>query len=253
METRNIDLTKLNSATKYPSILTLHALGEKGRLKDELNVEPTEDMVVTEKIDGTNTRIIFTPDDLYLIGSREHLLHAKSDLIHNPALGIVDSVREIADRIDRNLERQKDAFTIVYLETYGGKTTPAARNYTSDQSFGHRVFDIAIVESGVLPMSTSEIASWRERGSQHFAHESDLQEFSCSYDLELTKRLEAPMLPTGHEEVLSWLEGVIPRTWAALDPSADAVPEGVVVRSSDRKRIAKVRYSDYKRTLKSGR
>ena len=253
MNTRSLDLDRLNSLTKYPSILTLHMLGDEGKLKDELNFEPSADVLVTEKIDGTNTRIIFTPDNMYLVGSREHLLHASGDLIHNPALGIVDSVRSIAERIHQNLERQRGVITVVFLETYGGKTTPAARNYTSDQSFGHRVFDVAMIDCGCLSMEPSEISSWREQGSQPYLEESELQAFVKTHALELTKRLQAPLLPTGHEEVLSWLEEVIPETCAALDPSAGKTPEGVVVRTPDRSRIAKVRFADYRRTLKSKR
>jgi len=35
-----------------------------------------------------------------------------------------------------------------------------------------------------------------------------------------------------------------------LDEDANGVPEGIVVRSSDRSRIAKIRREDYERTLK---
>ena len=82
MDSRKINLQRLNSATKYPSILTLHKLGEKGRLTADLNLVPEADLVVTEKVDGTNTRIVFMPDGVYMIGSREHLLHAKGCLLY---------------------------------------------------------------------------------------------------------------------------------------------------------------------------
>ena len=35
---RQIDLGKLNSMTKYPSILTYHALGDKGVLQDAVQI-----------------------------------------------------------------------------------------------------------------------------------------------------------------------------------------------------------------------
>jgi len=75
---RNADLRKLNSLTRYPSIPTDHVMGEKGRLTDELSEDFSgEPVYATEKVDGTNSRIVFTPDGSYLIGSREEFLHAK--------------------------------------------------------------------------------------------------------------------------------------------------------------------------------
>jgi len=75
-------------------------------------------------------------------------------------------------------------------------------------------------------------------------------DFARSKELEMTKRISAPPLPTDHADVLSWLETVIPATFAALDDKAKMGAEGVVVRSMDRKTISKIRFSDYRRTLK---
>ncbi|WP_197999772.1 RNA ligase family protein [Gimesia chilikensis] len=129
--TRELDLTKLNSATKYPSIPTYHALGERGALLAETVDFNGEPLIATEKVDGTNSRIILMPNGCYLIGSREELLHARGDLIHNPALGIVETLKPTADRIVETVSTPADVITVVYLETYGGKTTAAAKQYTS--------------------------------------------------------------------------------------------------------------------------
>lgn len=56
-------------------------------------------VTLTEKVDGTNSRIIVLPDGSYLIGSREELLYARGDLIGNPALGIVDALRDVAENL----------------------------------------------------------------------------------------------------------------------------------------------------------
>src|SRR4051794_37648825 len=90
-----INLAKLNSLTKYPSIPTYHAMGEKGRLSESVLVRFEGDCIATEKIDGTNARLICTPEGV-VAGSREDLLWATGDLIHNPAMGIVAAVREQA-------------------------------------------------------------------------------------------------------------------------------------------------------------
>jgi hypothetical protein len=59
------ELRKLNSATQYPSILTYHVLGQRGRLTEartaDFRDEARTDVIVTEKIDGTNARIILPP------------------------------------------------------------------------------------------------------------------------------------------------------------------------------------------------
>lgn len=92
---RSCDLNKLNSMTKYPSIPTYHTLGNKGVLLEE-TVRFEGEVVLTEKVDGTN-RIILLPDGNFVLGSREELLFAKGDLIGNPALGIVDALKSVAD------------------------------------------------------------------------------------------------------------------------------------------------------------
>ena len=45
-------LPSLDSATKYPSIVTYHALGDKGRLTEVLNVNFSGNVITTEKVDG---------------------------------------------------------------------------------------------------------------------------------------------------------------------------------------------------------
>jgi hypothetical protein len=123
MKMRHLDLRKLNSATKYPSILTYHALGDRGRLREEIQVSFDDDAVLcTEKLDGTNTRITLFPGGDFIIGSREELLHARGDLIHNPALGIVDAARGVALRLSE-LSVAGGDLMIVFGEVYGGKTT----------------------------------------------------------------------------------------------------------------------------------
>ena len=93
-----VDLRRLNSATKYPSIMTYHSLGEKGSLLDEHMDMGDGELIFTEKVDGTNSRIVVAPGADYVLGSREELLHARGDLIFNPALGIVEAIRDVAER-----------------------------------------------------------------------------------------------------------------------------------------------------------
>ncbi|WP_339733487.1 RNA ligase family protein [uncultured Gimesia sp.] len=249
--TRELDLRKLNSATKYPSIPTYHAMGERGALLEEVVDFGGKDLIATEKVDGTNSRIILMPDGCYLIGSREELLHARGDLIHNPALGIVETLKQTAERIVSTFSTASDVITVVYLETYGGKTTVAAKQYTSKREFGYRVFDVSRVSVKHLDTNLEAIAAWRENAGQTFLDERELTEFVRSLQLELTPRIQIrETLPTTIVETQMWLQSMLPDTLVSLDAKAGGKPEGLVVRTSDRGRIAKIRFEDYARHQK---
>ncbi len=256
--TRTTDLRRLNSATKYPSIATYHALGEKGRLLPDHVDLGDQPLVLTEKVDGTNSRIILMPDGAYLIGSREELLHAKGDLIHNPAMGIVDALRSFADSLVEIRSPAPDVITTIYVETYGGKTTAAAKQYTGERRIGFRLFDVSIVPIGQIYSTPEQISAWRESGGQSFFSETQLADFAAESGVELTPRIQCEsQLPVSISETHEWLKSHLPATQVALDEKAGGKPEGLVVRTVDRKRIAKIRFEDYerhdRRTSKSAR
>lgn len=265
---RNFDLRKINSATKYPSILTFHELGEKGRLLGDLNVMfGGEQVIVTEKIDGTNSRIILFGAGDYIIGSREELLHARGDLIHNPALGIVEAVRPIADKLANSLDLQ-GKIVVVYGETYGGKTT-ASKAYGS--SIGFRIFDVTAMPyahpnrgsgnsheidfAGLMNMELEAISRWRENGGQLFLDEQEIQGHASMAGVGVTPRLQiAPGIGGPPADLIgchAWLKTILPgNTNAPLEGDLKGKPEGVVVRTRDRSKIAKIRFEDYERTLR---
>jgi hypothetical protein len=221
VELRTTDLRKLNSATKYPSIPTFHVLGDRGRLREEVQVSFGDaGVVVTEKLDGTNTRIIVLDDRSYLIGSREELLHARGDIVFNPAQGIVAAVRVIADRVADTLAGSCRVVTF-YGEVYGGKTSGSKAYGTG---VGFRLFDV---------VSTST------------------REHAALAGIDVTPRLEAKSPPTALRETHAWLQAALPgETFAPLDGDRKGRPEGVVVRTRDRGAIAKLRFEDYERTLR---
>jgi hypothetical protein len=62
---------KINTLTKYPSILTLHKLGKKNILQNELTTPiEGEKMYATEKIDGTSIRLLFYGNER-IVGTRD--------------------------------------------------------------------------------------------------------------------------------------------------------------------------------------
>lgn len=248
-------LRKLNSATKYPSILTYHKLGEKGRLLDELLVPFDRAVYVTEKVDGTNARIILFPDTAtYILGSREDLLHARGDLIVNQTLGIVEGVRRFAENaLTQDLPAGQ--IVVIFGELYGGRIGSQARTYTSSNQVNFRVFDVvtfdrADVEKMLDTMALEQIAAWRDSGGQSFMMEPEIHEAAKRIDAQVTPRLGLATLPTTIRETYDWLASVLPGPTNAVIDGVGGKPEGVVVRYPDRTQIAKIRFEDYERTFR---
>lgn len=242
-----MDLNKINSMTKYPSILTYHRIGEKGRLLDDVQAPFDGPAILTEKIDGVNGRIIVFPDGLYIIGSREELLYGKGDLIGNPQLGIVDELKPIAEAITPS-----KGLTIYYFEVYGGKCTKNSKQYTGNSIVGSRLFDVANIleHEKILTGTVEQIASWRDHGGQAFLDESRLTDESVEIQVQLTQRLGQFELPIKLSATLDWMKTTITETRARLDDVALGRPEGIVARTADRSKIAKLRFEDYERTLR---
>lgn len=245
---RDCELNKLNSLTKYPSIPTYHTLGEKGSLLAD-TIGFAGDIILTEKVDGTNSRIILLPDGNFVLGSREELLFAKGDLIGNPAMGIADALKDLAD----SLPCAPAQIQVLYLELYGGKITAASKQYTSEQSISWRLFDIAIIEN-IAPLfsqSLAEISAWRERGGQSFLNEEQLVQAAENYGLTLTPRIATiKSLPSDIEETYEFLKQWLPKTQVAIDAGAGGKAEGIVARTVSRSAIAKLRFEDYERHVK---
>jgi hypothetical protein len=251
-DVRTANLQAVNSLTKYPSIPTYHTLDPRnGGLLDEC--VPFEGPVIgTEKVDGTNARIVLLPDGGYLLGSREELLYARGDLIGNPSQGIVDALKPLAESITI-----ADAGTIrvLYLEVYGGKIGGAARHYSNRGEVGWRLFDLALLDgyAEMLDWPAERISRWRDGGGQRFAGEDQLAATAAELTVELTPRLftvEAGELPTDLEKTRALLGERLPRTLVALGDATPGNSEGIVLRTPDRSTIAKARFQDYDRTLR---
>lgn len=250
-------LAALNTLTKYPSIETYHPMAEKGRLQPEPHALPANvAYVVTEKVDGTNVRIICTPDGRCLLGSRENLLWADGDLIGDPAQGIVEGLALVALRI--NAQRKGDEFQVLYGELYGGKVTAASKQYSGEGNTGFRLFDVATFTNEHVGWLESrplaEIAAWRESNHQQWLGWAALGAFAAEFALRVVPTLAevtAADLPVEVGATLEYLSALLPGTRCSLDASAGLRPEGVVVRESKRSTIYKLRFEDYQRTLRA--
>jgi hypothetical protein len=259
MTLRTADLAKLNSITKYPPIPTLHALDGKGVPTDVLQIDFAGcDVHVSEKVDGTNARILVASES-FAIGSREHLLTVSGDVLFDPACDIVVALSRtgLPEKLARGFG-YASGLLVVYGEVYGGKVTGGSKQYTADRDVtGFRVFDAVHFggdELGRLAaMSREEVASWREGPRSDFLPAAGLRSYASflsvgvTVDYEVVPLLECGAPPTDRRHVHQWLCDALPATRAAIDATGAGKPEGVVVRTHDRSRIAKVRFDDYRR------
>ncbi len=253
---QKIDLQKLNSLTKYPSILTYHSLVDRGLLEETVQIHFEGRVFGTEKVDGTNCRIVFCPDKSVIVGSREDFLWERRDLIGNPAMGIVDAVKETV-RTKYEALYDSDAIKVYYLEVFGKSIGAAAKNYTKSGAVSFRLFDVNIIKNyeELLALPTDKISHWRENGGQPFVPVEQLRTEAEKAGFTLVPALfemDASELPTELEATYKFLL-TQSATQCKLDDEAEGIPEGFVVRSADRSRIAKIRREDYERTMKKGK
>lgn len=250
---------KINSLTKYPSILTYHKTDGQGGLLPEVTTDLNgETLYATEKIDGCNVRLVFYKGD-FLIGSRDSILHFGKDLYYETDLGIVDTLKKIdIDLIGARVNGDvRDVMFVIYGEFYGGKTTSVSKNYGRD-ALGFRVFDAMYVQYpwGILDKPIEQISTWREHETdqgiiygQQFLNVDELASMCIRTSLQRVPVVPFNFNGTSHQEVLDDMKAVLPETLAALSPSALKRPEGIVLRTFDRKKIVKLRFEDYQKTL----
>lgn len=263
----NFDMSQfpeLNTATKYPSIETYHVLGERGMLTEDrgpfAGVDPDETVYVTEKVDGTNGRIVLLPSGDYFIGSREELLYAKGDRVTKQSTpeptSIVQTLAPLAEHLVTHLKYQVDGIEVLYLEVYGGKIGRQAREYSRQNNVGYRLFDHAFIGTAILDWSREDISRWRDSGGQSWQEVAQLGDFAEEFGFPLVPYLTdwtGSILPNDVEEMHETLQETIGESTLVHLDTEDGTggrAEGLVLRTADRSRIAKARFQDYERTLK---
>lgn len=249
---------KINTLTKYPSILTLHKLGKKNILLDELTTTiENEEMYATEKVDGTSIRLLFYGNER-IVGTRENLfIYDNSDFINIPKdfFSSIEFVRPFYEKQKWNKRFETDKLTVLYGELYGSNIGSNSKNYGLEKT-GFRLFDVAIYEDlSILEMDRDKISKWRERETengivygQKFLTRSEIEiQFP---DFELVPIIEFDLENLSHVSVLDNLRKFIPKTTVALSETATMKSEGLVLRNESRSKIVKVRFEDYERTLR---
>lgn len=258
-----MNIRHLNSATKYPSILTYHKLGDKGRLLDDLTfpMSPaTDPLIFTEKIDGTNSRIVISPTGDYFIGSREEFVYAKGDRLWTPDQGIAEHLKSYAEDASERWAREVIEFfgapswIVIYGEHFGGNVGGNAKNY-GRKSRGYRVFDIAIwteeAMNDLCSWPVEKIAAWRDNGGQCFGTMPQIADACNTFGFEQVPFIYPGRMPADIAGTHEWLKNACSTTRVMLDPDALGKSEGIVARNQDRSFIVKIRHEDYERTLRT--
>lgn len=273
--------------------MTYHELGEKGVLKEQLVKPFPADTLLsaTEKIDGTNVRIIFN-DDFTIIGSREEFLCEMRDVVGNPSMGIVQYFKgkypiQVIDSAWGQLEVTQlnihilkqtlhlnpvsNPIIVLYGEFYGHKVGAASKNYTKKQQNNFRLFDIVKFNDieeidAMMEWESDKISLWREAGGQNFGSREELDSVGLALGFDLTPvlfQINSNALPTDLKSTYEMLSKH-KRTTVGIDTEAVAennlqhIPvvasnnsEGIVIRTPNRSHISKLRFEDYERKPKT--
>lgn len=253
---------KLNTITKYPSIETYHTIKTRGTLGDELtNGESfkNQDVYITEKIDGTNSRILMYTDhntDDYIIGDRNTFLTAKNDRVYNNLLSIVDTTLPIAKHIAAHKNHlDPETLYVFYGETYGHGIGANYKQYAINNEHYWRCFDILKIPKStldfllMLPIET--LASSRESDSNRFLPVPKFKKMVNELKLEpvyFLTEMNGSDIPISIVDTYKFLSK-FSNSNVTLDSEAEGQSEGIVVRTEDRSIIKKLRFEEYKKTL----
>lgn len=260
---------KLDSITKYPSILTYHAMLDAKRLKEEVQVDfsQCEHLYATEKADGQNMRVVTVPQFGTFLGTRDELVcmfdplrdpigepRHKNDPIHEFKKLIVNN--HVARTKFHDSVYTVPCLTVWYFEMFGGRIGPH-KHYTSNNDIDWRVLDQCQIEDheSLMAKPPEWLSGWRNHGGQKFLNIRDFHDAADSFNLEPIRNHvhiingDVSRLATlvGAYYVLQDIAGG--RSAFTMDLDASGVIEGIVLRNFDRTKIAKLRFEDYERSL----
>lgn len=210
------------ASCKYPKIETLYEREREtfkvqvGKMrKPEFAI--VRNWLVTEKIDGTNIRVILYPDGRVSFRGRTDNAQLYPKLVdvlnHMFPEGTTQALYP-----DQQKKDTPYPWTILYGEGYGEKIQKGGGNYREGQSF--RLFDVLIIPQEV------ERGWWQEWDTVcKMAERLGVETVPFHTGME-----ELPMLP---EELLAWFPASeVARREKSLMSNPARLPEGVVARTN---------------------
>lgn len=255
-----LTLSKLDSATKYPSIETYHKLGERGRLTEQRNHSWSSDekVYVSEKIDGANGRLIFLPGRAapWIAGTREQLVAASFDVIWDNSMGVAEALLGPSAPKPWMLPHAplEDGYVFVlYFEVYGHRATRNWNEYSPDgQEPMIRLFDAQFFQEDWLHHFTSveEVAKARDNDAAIWLHEDMLPELAKELGVQCVPNLwtgSGEDIPHDVAGMNEFMQSLGRDTQAGVNGSGRS--EGIVLRTTGRATIAKARRESYDKTL----
>jgi len=111
---------------KYPKIETLFERDENFKVTDKIRLSEFENIknwLITEKIDGTNIRVIYTPEDKLLIRGRTDKASIPTFLLEE--LQKIFTIEKVKSILDNPIEKGM----CLYGEGYGAKIQKGGGDY----------------------------------------------------------------------------------------------------------------------------
>jgi len=192
---------------KYHKIETLFNRDENFKVTDEIRLPEFENIknwLITEKIDGTNIRVIFTPDDKLIFRGRTDNASIPTFLLEE--LQNMFTVEKIKSILDNPIEQG----LCLYGEGYGAKIQKGGGNYNKGNSF--RLFDIWIDGCWLEWDSVEEIAKQLGVKTVPVIAKTDLK--AAIYMVEGENLFSAVSLVEG--EVGHKAEGIVARAYPTM-------------------------------------
>ena len=192
---------------KYHKIETLFNRDDKFKVTDEIRLPEFKNIknwLITEKIDGTNIRVIFTPDDKLIFRGRTDNASIPTFLLEE--LQNMFTVEKIKSILDNPIEQG----LCLYGEGYGAKIQKGGGNYNKGNSF--RLFDIWIDGCWLEWDSVEEIAKQLGVKTVPVIAKTDLK--AAIYMVECGNLFSAVSLVEG--EVGHKAEGIVARAYPMM-------------------------------------
>ena len=191
---------------KYPKMETLLKRDENFKITDEIRLPEFENIknwLITEKIDGTNIRIIYTPDDKLLIRGR-------TDKASIPTF-LLEELQNMftAEKVKAILDNPIEKGLCLYGEGYGARIQKGGGNYNQYNSF--RLFDIWIDNCWLEWESVEKIAQQLEIKPVPVIMETDVE---TAIELVKKETWSEVAMEEGHPGHIA--EGIVARAYPTM-------------------------------------